>query len=136
MIPMRASSHWKFSSRKFPYLKKPSMLRFMHTLATSQTRFDRGVAAFPIRAPSQKFMFRHHTSLRAGGRKLSHDLVHSVLNRSGILFRTRANDSLANAAENELVGSAIDEIQDQCPLGVLHYVSGHSYSVPVCVRAV
>jgi hypothetical protein len=53
---MRATSHWKFSSRKFPYLKKPSMLRFMHTLATSQRRFDRGVAAFAIRAPSQKSM--------------------------------------------------------------------------------
>jgi hypothetical protein len=28
----------------------------MHTLATSQPRFDRGVAAFAIRAPSQKSM--------------------------------------------------------------------------------
>ena len=32
------------------------------------------------------------------------------------------------------MGLAIDEIQNQCPLGILHYVSGHSYSVPVCVR--
>ena len=81
-------------------------------------------------------MFSHHTSLGSGGRKLRHDLVHSILNRSGILFRTRANDSLANAAENELVGSAIDEIQDQRTLGVLIHVNGHSYSVPVSVRAV
>jgi len=81
-------------------------------------------------------MLRYRTFLGTGSRKLCHDLVHSVLDRSGILFSIRANDSLANAAENELVGSAIDEIQNQCPFGVLHHVSGHSYSVPVSVGAV
>ena len=41
MTPTRASNHWKFSRRKFPYLKNPSMLRFMETLATSHRRFER-----------------------------------------------------------------------------------------------
>ena len=36
MMPTCATSHLKFSNRKFPYLKKPSMLRFIQTLAISQ----------------------------------------------------------------------------------------------------
>src|SRR4026208_175787 len=51
---MRARSHWKFSSRKFPYLKNPSMLRFMQTLPINHARCEDGFFALAICRPSQK----------------------------------------------------------------------------------
>src|SRR5260370_338287 len=56
MIPMCASSHWKFWSKKFPYLKNPSMLRFMQTIATSQPRLLCRSLALPIFQPIQNSM--------------------------------------------------------------------------------
>ncbi len=43
-----------FSSRKFPYLKKPSMLRFTTTLAVVQALRIRGSVAAAMRAPRKK----------------------------------------------------------------------------------
>src|SRR5438093_5079416 len=66
-MPMRATSHWKFTSRKFPYLKNPSMLRFMQTLPTNQTRRERRPLAVAIRLPSQKSIAVVEKSSAANG---------------------------------------------------------------------